>query len=206
MKLEGLYAITDPVLTPYGDIERYVSEAIRGGAKILQLRDKELKDEELYPVAMRLKRLCDENGVCFIIDDRVVLAKAVNADGIHIGLEDIDPLDAREIIGSGKIIGVSCYGDLERAKGAIKKGADYVAFGSFFPSPTKPHAKVVDKSVLSEAKSLGVPVCAIGGIGINNGGELVTAGADMLSVISALWVGDIYQNASCFSSFYKNLS
>ena len=206
MKLEGLYAITDPVLTPYGDIERCVSEAISGGAKILQLRDKELKDEELYPVAVRLKRLCDENGVCFIIDDRVVLAKAVNADGIHIGLEDIDPLDAREIIGSGKIIGVSCYGDLERAKGAIKKGADYVAFGSFFPSPTKPHAKVVDKSVLSEAKSLGVPVCAIGGIGINNGGELVTAGADMLSVISALWVGDIYQNASCFSSFYKNLS
>ena len=206
MKLEGLYAITDPVLTPYGDIEKYISEAIRGGAKILQLRDKELKDEELYPVAMRLKRLCDENGVCFIIDDRVVLAKAVNADGIHIGLEDIDPLDAREIIGSGKIIGVSCYGDLERAKGAIKKGADYVAFGSFFPSPTKPHAKVVDKSVLSEAKSLGVPVCAIGGIGINNGGELVTAGADMLSVISALWVGDIYQNDSCFSSFYKNLS
>ena len=113
---------------------------------------------------------------------------------------------AREIIGNGKIIGVSCYGDLERAKGAIKKGADYVAFGSFFPSPTKPHAKVVDKSVLSEAKSLGVPVCAIGGIGINNGGELVTAGADMLSVISALWVGDIYQNASRFSSFYKNLS
>jgi hypothetical protein len=129
----------------------------------------------------------------------------------HLGEEGIswsiiDPLDAREIIGSGKIIGVSCYGDLERAKEAIKKGADYVAFGSFFPSPTKPHAKVVDKSVLSEAKSLGVPVCAIGGIGINNGGELVTAGADMLSVISALWVGDIYQNASRFSSFYKNLS
>ena len=203
MKLEGLYAITDSVLTPYGDIERYVSEAIRGGAKILQLRDKELKDEELYPVAMRLKRLCDENGVCFIIDDRVVLAKAVNADGIHIGLEDIDPLDAREIIGSGKIIGVSCYGDLERAKGAIKKGADYVAFGSFFPSPTKPLSRVIDISVLEKAKKhISLPLCAIGGITYENGKNLIENGASMLAVVSALWEGDIKENARELASLF----
>ena len=206
MKLEGLYAITDSKLTPYGDIERYVSEAIRGGVRILQLRDKEASDEELYGVAVKLKRLCEANDVTFIIDDRVLLAKAVDADGIHIGIEDIEVYRAREIIGDGKIIGVSCYGDLERAKNVIKDGADYVAFGSFFPSPTKPHAKVVDKSVLTEAKSLGVPVCAIGGITVDNGGELVLAGADMLSVISALWGGDIYENSIKLASFYKNLS
>ena len=206
MKLRGLYAITDSKLTPYGEIERYVSEAIRGGVSILQLRDKEASDEELYGVAVKLKRLCEANDVTFIIDDRVLLAKAVDADGIHIGIEDIEVYRAREIIGDGKIIGVSCYGDLERAKNVIKDGADYVAFGSFFPSPTKPHAKVVDKSVLTEAKSLGVPVCAIGGITVDNGGELVLAGADMLSVISALWGGDIYENSIKLASFYKNLS
>lgn len=206
MKLRGLYAITDSKLTPYGDIERYVSEAIRGGVRILQLRDKEASDEELYGVAVKLKRLCEANDVTFIIDDRVLLAKAVDADGIHIGIEDIEVYRAREIIGEGKIIGVSCYGDLERAKNVIKDGADYVAFGSFFPSPTKPHAKVVDKSVLTEAKSLGVPVCAIGGITADNGGELVLAGADMLSVISSLWSGDIYKNSFELASFYKNLS
>lgn len=206
MKLKGLYAITDAKLTPYGEIERYVSEAIRGGVRILQLRDKEMDDEGLYDVAVRLKRICEANNVTFIIDDRVLLAKAVDADGIHIGIEDIEVCNARRIIGDGKIIGVSCYGDLERAKNVIKDGADYVAFGSFFPSPTKPHAKVVDKSVLTEAKSLGVPVCAIGGITAHNGRELVLAGADMLSVISALWGGDIYKNSLQLSSFYKNLS
>lgn len=202
MKLEGLYAITDEALTPYEEIEKYVLTAIKGGATIVQLRDKTKSDEELYGVAKKIKKICKKNGALFVLDDRVVLAKAINADGVHIGGEDTPIELAREILGSKKIIGVSCYGDINRAAQMVKKSADYVAFGSFFPSKTKPHAKVVDKSVLKEAKKLGVPVCAIGGIDTQNGKELIRAGADMLSVINALWSGDVKKNATAFKNMF----
>lgn len=203
MKLRGLYAITDSSLTPYEHIDRYVSLALKGGAKIVQLRDKRLSDEELYPVAKKIKKICKKNGALFVLDDRVVLAKAINAGGVHIGGEDTPIELAREILGRKKIIGVSCYGDIRRAEQMVKKSADYVAFGSFFPSKTKPHSKVVDKSVLKEAKKLGVPVCAIGGIDAKNGGELVELGADMLAVINALWCGDVEKNAQEFCEAFR---
>ncbi len=202
MKLNGLYAITDEALTPYEDIEKYVSEAISGGAKIVQLRDKSRSDEELFQVAKKIKKICKKNGALFVLDDRVVLAKAVNADGVHIGGEDTPLKLAREILGDKKIIGLSCYGDLDRAKEGVKGGVDYVAFGSFFPSKTKPHAKVVDKSVLKEAKKLGVPVCAIGGIDVSNGKELIRCGADMLAVINSLWSGNPKKNALTFKKMF----
>jgi thiamine-phosphate pyrophosphorylase len=202
MKLRGLYAITDEILTPYGEIDRYVCDAIAGGAKIVQLRDKTLSDEELYPVAKKIKKICKKNGALFVLDDRVVLAKAINADGVHIGGDDTPIELAREILGSKKIIGISCYGDIARAKDAVKKSADYVAFGSFFVSKTKPHAKVVPQTVLTEAKKLGVPLCAIGGIEASNAGSLVEAGADMISVINALWSGDIMKNAKEFAKVF----
>lgn len=203
MKLRGLYAITDEILTPYGQIDRYLGEAITGGAKIVQLRDKNLSDEELYPIAKKIKKICKKNRVLFVLDDRVVLAKAVNADGVHIGGDDTPIELARKIMGSKKIIGVSCYGDIERAKEAVAKGADYVAFGAFFASKTKPHAEVVSQAVLREAKKLGVPVCAIGGIEPSNAKELVQSGADMLSVINALWSGDVKQNAKEFGKVFS---
>lgn len=133
MELKGLYAITDEVLTPYEQIDRYVAEAIKGGAKVVQLRDKSRSDEELFAVARRVKKICKKMGALFILDDRVMLAKALNADGVHIGGEDT-PLElAREILGRKKIIGVSCYGDIGRARDAVQKGADYVAlFSEFF--------------------------------------------------------------------------
>lgn len=199
MKLRGLYAITDAKLTPYEFIERYVECAIDGGAKIVQLRDKELSDEELYPIAKRVKKACKQRGVIFIIDDRAVLAKAVNADGLHIGGEDIDINRARKIVGKNKIIGVSCYGDLDRAARMVEKGADYVAFGSFFPSGTKPTSKVVEIGILRASKKLGVPVCAIGGIDANSAPSLVDMGADMIAVIGALWSGDVKRNATMLS-------
>jgi thiamine-phosphate pyrophosphorylase len=195
MKLRGLYAITDEHLTPYEEIENYVRKAIKGGAKIVQLRDKTRSDEELYGVAMKIKKICKKHKTLFVLDDRVVLAKAIDADGVHIGGEDTPIEVARKILGRKKIIGVSCYGDIKKAKEAIRQSADYVAFGSFFVSKTKPHATVVDKSVLSAAKKLGVPVCAIGGIEATNAKELVKAGADMISVISSLWCGDVVSNA-----------
>ncbi len=195
MKLHGLYAITDINLTPYYYIERSVAEAIKGGAKIIQLRDKDTSDEELYKVAKKIKKICRQNKAKFLLNDRVVLAKAINADGVHIGKDDTSFETARAILGSKKIIGVSCYDDIGLANDAVKKGADYVAFGAFFSSVTKPHAKAATIQTLRDSKRLGVPVCAIGGINADNGVQLVKNGADMLAVISSLWSGDIRRNA-----------
>jgi len=203
MNLRGLYAITDSTLTPYKQIEKYVELAIKGGAQIVQLRDKELSCEELYPIAKAIKKICKKHKTIFVLDDRVVLAKAINCDGVHIGKDDTAISVARAILGRKKIIGVSCYGDIDMAKEAVKKSADYVAFGSFFPSKTKPNAKVVDRAVLAEAKKLGVPICAIGGIDVSNAKSLVDAGADILSVISALWSGNVKQNAQEISEVFK---
>ena len=195
MKLYGLYAITDATLTPYDYIERSVAEAINGGAKIIQLRDKDASDEELYQVAKKLKKICKQKKVKFLLNDRVVLAKAINADGVHIGKDDTSFETARAILGSKKIIGVSCYDDIGLANDAVKNGADYVAFGAFFPSVTKPHAKAATIQTLRDSKRLGVSVCAIGGINDENARALVENGADMLAVISSLWSGDIRRNA-----------
>ncbi len=203
MKLRGLYAITDSSLTPYEYIDRYVSLALKGGAKIVQLRDKTLSDEELYEVAKKIKKICKKHKALFLLDDRVVLAKAIDADGVHIGGDDTPIGVARKILGDKKIIGVSCYGDIEAAKKAAKEGADYVAFGSFFSSKTKPNAKKADIGVLKEAKKLGVPVCAIGGIEAANADALINAGADMLAVISALWSGDVERNALDFCGAFR---
>lgn len=199
MKLHGLYAITDINLTPYDYIERSVAEAIKGGAKIVQLRDKDTSDEELYQVAKKIKKICRQNKAKFLLNDRVVLAKAINADGVHIGKDDTSFEVARDILGDKKIIGVSCYDDINLAKDAIKKGADYVAFGAFFHSSTKPNAKTADADILKQGRKLGVPVCAIGGINEENAFELVKNGADMLAVISALWNKDIKRNAIAIS-------
>lgn len=203
MKLQGLYAITDSSLTPYEYIDRYVSLALKGGAKIVQLRDKVLSDEELYPVAKKIKKICKKRKALFLLDDRVVLAKAIDADGVHIGKEDAPIALARKILGEKKIIGVSCYGDIEAAKKAAEDGADYVAFGSFFASKTKPNAKKVELGVLREAKKLDIPICAIGGIETDNADALVNAGADMLAVITALWSGDVEKNAQDFCEVFR---
>lgn len=199
MKLHGLYAITDINLTPYDYIERSVAEAIKGGAKIIQLRDKDTSDEELYQVAKKIKKICRQNKAKFLLNDRVVLAKAINADGVHIGKDDTSFEVARDILGDKKIIGISCYDDINLAKDAIKKGADYVAFGAFFHSSTKPNAKTANVDILKQGRKLGVPVCAIGGINDENAFELVKNGADMLAVISALWNKDIKRNAIAIS-------
>ena len=119
------------------------------------------------------------------------LARNVNADGLHIGQDDVSYEEARSLLGVEKIIGVSCYGDLERAKRYESLGADYVAFGSFFPSPTKPHSSVVPLDVLHEAKKhIGVPICAIGGINQENIHLVAKSNIEMYSVISAVFKND----------------
>jgi len=192
MKLSGLYVITDEKLTPYENdqILKKVEKALKGGAKIVQLRDKTKSDEDLIPYAIALKKLSHKYGAIFIINDRVELALKVDADGVHLGKEDLSITSARKIL-KDKIIGVSCYGDLKRAKEIEALSADYVAFGSFFPSPTKPSAEIVDKRIILEAKKvLRIPVCAIGGITLERAKELIELGADMIATVSDIWMAE----------------
>lgn len=186
--MRGLYLITDETLTPYDRIESYLRPALEGGAGFIQLRDKSLDDESLLQTALTIKSLCNEYNATFIINDRVDLANEVDADGLHIGRDDEEFDLARRILGKKKIIGVSCYGDIFRAKEFEHRGADYVAFGSFFASKTKPEAPTIKTDILKDAKRmLNIPVCAIGGITAENAPLLLENGADMLAVISDVW-------------------
>ncbi len=186
--MRGLYAITDEKLTPYSNILSILRDTLEAGVKIVQLRDKTLSDGELEAIAKDILNLCKDYDAKLIIDDRVNLVAKIWADGLHIGKDDIKLKDARKILGKDKIIGVSCYGDVEYAHKMQEEGANYVAFGSFFNSTTKPNAKIVDKEVLMNAKEkLSIPICAIGGISSINAKELIEAGADMVAIISDLW-------------------
>jgi len=162
-RLQGLYAITDEVLTPDAKVLACVQEALEAGVQIIQYRNKTKSDAEVRETCVALQALCREFDALFIIDDRPNLAHAIGADGLHIGKDDMPLREARAIFPHG-IIGVSCYGSVKKALEAQEEGADYVAFGSFFPSPTKPHSGIVSKSVVGKAKeALHIPVCVIGG-------------------------------------------
>ncbi|WP_120952382.1 thiamine phosphate synthase [Helicobacter sp. L8] len=197
IELKGLYAISDPKLTPYSHLLKLAEYAIEGGVRFLQLRDKQSSHNELLGLAKALKDLCAQKGVGFVINDRLCLALECGAWGLHLGEEDM-PLSKARARFSG-VIGVSCYGDLERAIQAQDQGADYVAFGACFRSPTKPHAPCIDLEVLARAQAcLKIPICAIGGINAQNIAQLQHA--DMIALISALWQGDVRANAKILSS------
>jgi len=194
--LSGLYVITDEYLTPDETVHQYIEEALKSGASVVQYRNKTKSDDEVEEICRELQRLCSSYHVPFIIDDRPHLAAKIGADGLHIGKNDMQIQEARKIFPTG-IIGVSCYGSIKKAKEAEEEGADYVAFGSFFPSPTKPHSGVISMNVLHKAKeALEIPVCAIGGISQTNIQQVAAAGPDMISVVSAAFEGDISQNIS----------
>ena len=182
--LHGLYAITDG---PRDDLLDACVAALSGGAAILQYRDKTADSPRRLQEARALQALCAQYRVPLIVNDDIELALAVGAAGVHIGEDDASIAQARARLGAGAIIGVSCYDSLERARQFAAAGADYLAFGAFFPSPTKPHARVATPRVLHEAKPLGLPLVAIGGIRADNARALIDAGADMLAVISALF-------------------
>ena len=182
--LHGLYAITDG---PRDDLLDVCAAALSGGAAILQYRDKTTAPPRRLQEARALQALCASRRVPLIVNDDIELALAVGAAGVHIGEDDASIAQARARLGTGAIIGVSCYDSLERARQFAAAGADYLAFGAFFPSPTKPHARVATPRVLREAKSLGPPLVAIGGINADNARALIDAGADMLALISALF-------------------
>jgi len=193
-RLQGLYAITDEVLTPDDTVLEQVETALKAGANIVQYRNKSAQDDQIESICRDLLKLCHEYEVLFIIDDRPHLAQKIEADGLHIGKDDSSLHEARKIFPQG-IIGVSCYGSIRKAKEAEQEGADYVAFGSFFPSPTKPKSGVISLNVLQKAKeALTIPVCAIGGINRGNIHEVAPYGPDMISVVNDIFNGDITHN------------
>jgi thiamine-phosphate pyrophosphorylase len=183
--LRGLYLIAGEPRISSAELERRVHRAIEGGARLVQYREKGLPPTLRKARAQRLLSACRELGAALLVNDDVALAKAIGAQGVHLGRDDMPLHAARAILGSSKIIGVSCYNALENAHRAA--GADYVAFGRFFPSRTKPQAVQADFDLLRRARrEIPAPVVAIGGITPENGASLILSGADMLAVGHAL--------------------
>lgn len=190
-RIQGLYAISSPSDTLLQDVE----SAFMGGVDIFQYRDKHSPPDVRHSQASELKALCDQYGVVYIINDDIELALAVDADGVHLGRDDGDICHARSRLGD-KIIGVSCYNQIDLALDARQAGVDYVAFGRFFPSRTKPAAVQADIELLDQSRHhLGLPVVAIGGICIDNASQVIDAGADAIAVIDGIFgqagLGDV---------------
>lgn len=180
----GLYVITDG---PRGDLLARVETVLDAGATLLQYRDKSNDVARRRNEATALQNLCARFGVPLIINDDVTLAAAVGAAGVHLGEDDIDIVSARAQLGGNAIVGVSCYDSLQCARELAQCGASYLAFGSFFDSPTKPAARRATPDLLIAAREFGLPLVAIGGITAENGASLIRAGADYLAVISGIF-------------------
>lgn len=183
----GVYAIT-PQCADTAQLLNWVEAALKGGVAVVQYREKTGDVALRHEQASELLALCQRYTVPLIINDDLRLADLTGADGVHLGREDGSLREARLILGPDKIIGTSCYQDLEAARAAQALGADYVAFGSFYPSPTKPRAARASTDLLRQAAgALQVPIVAIGGITVDNARPLIDAGADAVAVISALF-------------------
>jgi thiamine-phosphate pyrophosphorylase len=202
--ISGLYAVT-PDLLDTDELLRNVRLAMQGGAKVLQYRNKSADAPLKLVQALALRQLALEFKVTFIVNDDAYLAAQVDADGVHLGNADGSVAAARALLGDSRLIGVSCYNRAPLAVEAVQQGADYVAFGAFFPSSVKPGTVRADVELLrSVRQGLEVPIVAIGGITVQNAAKLIEAGAGALAVISALWnATDIEQAARDFSNLFE---
>ena len=200
----GLYAITDALLIPDDRLTEAVEQAILGGARLIQYRDKSHDDARRLTQARALNELCQHHAVPLIINDDVELAAQVGAAGVHVGKDDSAFAIARARLGGNALIGVSCYDRLDLALEAVRAGADYVAFGAFFPSPTKPTEIRASVALLRKARAaLNVPIVAIGGITPDNAPLLLDLGADALAVVSAVFAQpDIQAAARRFAALF----
>ncbi len=190
-RLRGLYAITDEHLIPETGFAAIIEQALRGGSTIIQYRDKSNDPGKRQQQATILRELCSRYSALLVINDDIELAKAVGADGVHLGEDDAAIDQARSVLGDQAVIGISCYNQLERAVEAQTAGADYVAFGAMFNSPTKPQARSASYDLIHQAKArLDIPVCAIGGIDGHNAAGVIVSGADMVALISGLFAAD----------------
>jgi thiamine-phosphate pyrophosphorylase len=199
----GLYAVT-PDEPDIGSLARKVRQALAGGARVLQYRSKSANAALRREQGAALLALCREARVPLVINDDLDLARAIGADGLHLGREDVSIAAARAQLGKDRLLGVSCYDRLELALAAREAGADYVAFGSAFPSATKPEATHAPLSLYRAARArLDFPIVAIGGITTENAHAVIEAGADAVAVISALFdAPDIEATARSFSRLF----
>ncbi len=196
--LRGLYVITDSsLLNDDPQLLQGVAAAIDGGARVVQYRDKSNDQQKRLRQSTALLQLCRARHVPLLINDDLSLAAAVGADGVHLGRGDASLQAARTRLGEQAIIGLSCYNQLGLAEQAQREGADYVAFGRFFSSHTKPQAPSVERDLLAQAKQkIHLPIVAIGGITPQNGGALVAAGVEMLAVVHGVFSSPDIQAAA----------
>ncbi len=196
--LRGLYVITDSsLLSDDQQLLQGVAAAIDGGARVVQYRDKSSDQQKRLRQSKALLQLCRERHVPLLINDDLSLAATVGADGVHLGRGDVSLQAARAQLGEQAIIGLSCYNQLNLAEQAQCDGADYVAFGRFFSSHTKPQATSVERGLLAQAKQkIQLPIVAIGGITPQNGGALVAAGVEMLAVVHGVFSSPDIQTAA----------
>jgi len=198
--MRGLYPIT-PDMADTDALLRKVEAALKAGVAMLQYRNKAISKDKRLLQAKEIAPLARGYGVPLIVNDDVEIALAVGANGAHIGKDDVD-LGASRAQLSGKILGVSCYDSLEGARAAVRAGADYVAFGSVFPSPTKPDARRASLSLFRH--DLGVPLCAIGGITLENAPSVIAAGASLLAVITDVFdASDIGARAAQYRRLFS---
>ena len=202
--INGLYAVT-PDFADTVVLLAKARAALAGGAQLVQYRNKTADEILRREQATALRDLCRRHGAMLIINDHIELACALDADGVHVGADDTTVTTARGQLGRDKIIGASCYNDLQRAQSAAAQGADYVAFGSLFASSVKPGAVRAPPSILQAARQqLGLPVVAIGGITLDNAGGLIEAGADAVAVMSALFAAhDVERAAREFCNLFR---
>lgn len=194
-----LYAIADPSFCRGKPLVEVMRAALRGGAEVIQLRDKEATSARLYQEALALRQLTREWGVPLIVNDRTDIALAVEADGVHLGQQDLPVPVARKLLGPDRIIGVSVH-DLPQAREAVAFGADYLGVGPVYPTSTKQIEQAVGLDLIREIKeNLDIPIIAIGGINPENVAEVIQGGAHGVAVISALLgVPDVTQRAREF--------
>ncbi len=202
--MKGLYLVTPD----WDDTDRLlaVSErALHGGATLLQYRHKTASESLRDEQATGLLQLCRRMNVPLIINDHVALCEKLDADGIHVGGTDASVADVRARVGAGKIVGASCYGDLQLARDASAAGASYVAFGGFYPSRVKKYAVTTAPDIVSQAiTELDVPVCVIGGMTVENSKPLVALGAHMVAAISSVYAADdAHAAASEFTNLFR---
>ncbi len=206
--MKGLYAISDQHLIAADKFAASIEATLRGGASVVQYRDKSSDRQRRGQQAQTVVALCQKYQATSIINDDIELALAVGADGVHLGLEDGSLQQARARLGAQAIIGITCYNDLQRAIQAEQQGANYVAFGRFFSSSTKPNATPATLELLQQARrEISLPICAIGGITLKNAPPLLAAGVDLLAVVNALFAhqeaGKIEQQSRRFSTLFS---
>ncbi len=195
-RLSGLYVIIDPAVARGRDEVEIARQAVEGGARMIQLRDKMRTESEQLPIAKRLAEVCRENGVPFFVNNYVDLALQAGADGVHVGQNDFPVATVRKRAGPDLLIGASTN-DVREARQAAADGADYVSVGRLFPSASKSETRQATLDMLRAVKAaVSVPVCAIGGINESNIDSVIEAGADIVSVIAAVVAAPDVREAS----------